>query len=132
MHFDFTPFRLLPQLCLILMIAIPMSFADGSKESSPHMSKYQWKNRVLLVAASNEKDNQYREQAAALMSVYLGLLERDLIVLTRFGHPDFSITLIGKDGGVKLKRDEILSTAELFAVIDAMPMRRTEMGNERD
>ncbi|MBE36310.1 MAG: hypothetical protein CMI16_12280 [Opitutaceae bacterium] len=58
--------------------------------------------------------------------------ERDLILLTRFGHPDFSITLIGKGGGVKLKRDEVLSTAELFAVIDAMPMRRPEMRSERD
>jgi len=39
----------------------------------------------------------------------------------------YSIFLIGKDGGVKLKQDEVLEPAELFRVIDRMPMRQREM-----
>jgi hypothetical protein len=39
-----------------------------------------------------------------------------------------TILLIGKDGGVKLRREtEILGCRELFATIDVMPMRRREM-----
>ena len=91
------------------------------------LTPYQWKNRVLLITAPNQEDTNYRNQAAALMSVYPGLMERDLIVLTTFEAAAFTVTLIGKDGGVKLKRDEMLSSAELFAIIDAMPMRRAEM-----
>jgi hypothetical protein len=37
-----------------------------------------------------------------------------------------SVRLIGKDGGVKLDRDTPVAVAELFALIDAMPMRRAE------
>jgi hypothetical protein len=35
--------------------------------------------------------------------------------------------LIGKDGGEKLRRTTPLSPEELFAIVDAMPMRRAEM-----
>ena len=41
------------------------------------------------------------------------------------------VLLIGKDGGVKLRSTEPVSTDELFALIDSMPMRRREM-EERD
>ena len=36
--------------------------------------------------------------------------------------------LIGKDGGVKLRQEEPISVADLFALIDSMPMRKQEMG----
>jgi len=35
--------------------------------------------------------------------------------------------LLGKDGGVKMARDVVPPDAELWAIIDAMPMRRREM-----
>lgn len=41
------------------------------------------------------------------------------------GQPAFY--LIGKDGHIAMARRNYPSTAELFAVIDAMPMRRAEM-----
>lgn len=42
----------------------------------------------------------------------------------------FTIILIGKDGGEKLRFDSVLSTKKLFAAIDAMPMRKAEMKNK--
>jgi len=39
----------------------------------------------------------------------------------------FRIVLIGKDGGVKHTTTELLSPADLFSIIDAMPMRQQEM-----
>ena len=38
----------------------------------------------------------------------------------------FKLVLVGKDGGVKLEQDSVLSPDELFAVIDRMPMRMRE------
>jgi hypothetical protein len=39
----------------------------------------------------------------------------------------FSIILVGKDGGVKLDRQDRTSLEEIFALIDSMPMRQQEM-----
>jgi hypothetical protein len=40
---------------------------------------------------------------------------------------DFLVVLIGKDGGMKLSQDEPILAADLFALIDSMPMRKQEM-----
>jgi len=127
-NFKSTPSNWLIALGAIFIFAIAtVCAAKSTTASSMDLTPYQWKNRVLLITAPNQEDTNYRNQAAALMSVYPGLMERDLIVLTTFEAAAFTVTLIGKDGGVKLKRDEMLSSAELFAIIDAMPMRRAEM-----
>ena len=39
----------------------------------------------------------------------------------------YQFILVGKDGGEKLRADTIIDTKQLFATIDAMPMRREEM-----
>ena len=39
----------------------------------------------------------------------------------------FSSDIIGKDGGVKLNRQNRTQLKDIFALIDAMPMRREEM-----
>lgn len=39
----------------------------------------------------------------------------------------FSVLLVGKDGGVKLRSARPVRAADLFALIDTMPMRRQEM-----
>lgn len=42
---------------------------------------------------------------------------------------DFTVLLIGKDGGEKLRSRSPISPEKLNAVIDAMPMRKDEMRN---
>ena len=61
------------------------------------------------------------------MTQFIGLLERDIVVLTDLNATKFEITLFGKDGGTKLSRSTLLEPEELFAIIDAMPMRRDEI-----
>ena len=39
----------------------------------------------------------------------------------------FEVLLIGKDGGVKLRRDKPVAAFEITALIDTMPMRQDEM-----
>jgi hypothetical protein len=45
---------------------------------------------------------------------------------------EFRVVLIGKDGGVKLRQEEPISMADLFALIDSMPMRKQEMGRRSE
>ena len=40
---------------------------------------------------------------------------------------DFTVLLIGKDGFEKHRTFQILKTDELFGMVDAMPMRQSEM-----
>lgn len=40
----------------------------------------------------------------------------------------FQVVLIGKDGGIKLRSDTVVSDVDMFDVIDRMPMRRAESG----
>jgi len=48
----------------------------------------------------------------------------------RFGVPvdDFAVVLVGKDGTEKKRWDEPVEMEPVFELIDAMPMRRREMG----
>ena len=39
----------------------------------------------------------------------------------------FTFILVGKDGGEKMRADTVVSLAQLYKTIDAMPMRREEM-----
>ena len=42
-------------------------------------------------------------------------------------NPEIDFNLIGKDGGVKRRWSDVVWIEDLFATIDAMPMRRYEM-----
>lgn len=41
----------------------------------------------------------------------------------------FTVILIGKDGYEKYRTNKVLEMDQLFSIIDAMPMRRSEMKN---
>ncbi len=47
--------------------------------------------------------------------------------------PDASFTfiLVGKDGGEKMRTDTVVSLAQLYKTIDAMPMRKKEMKGQK-
>jgi hypothetical protein len=109
------PFLLL--LFLVLSIVPPLPAAPD--------------HRILLIAAPSLNDDAYRTQAALLLPALAGLNERDFVVQIQFGTKSFSVVLIGKDGGEKLRRATPLSPEELFAIVDAMPMRRAEMRGQK-
>lgn len=104
---------------LLLTVLLGSCLATPPRAAADH--------RVLVIAAPSLQDEHYREQAAQLLPAWAGLIERDFIIETRFGAPVFAVTLIGKDGGEKLRRTTPLSPEELFTVVDAMPMRRAEV-----
>jgi hypothetical protein len=97
----------------------------------PDLSAHRRKHRVLLIETPSAAAPAYQLQAAALLPAWPGLLERDLHIITRESAPAFRVRLIGKDGGVKLDRTEPLAAADLFALIDAMPVRQAERERSR-
>jgi hypothetical protein len=91
----------------------------------PDLSEYRWKHRVMIVDTPSPEATEYRRQRSALETAASGLKERDLVVITQAA-PIFRVRLVGKDGGVKLDQAEPVEVPALFALIDAMPMRRAE------
>lgn len=106
----------------IVVVFLALVFAAVAPAASPH--------RVLVIEAPSQDDVTYQGQAAELIAGWTGLVERDFIVRTRFRTKGFSIVLIGKDGGEKLRRNSLLTTRELFSLVDAMPMRKAEMARK--
>jgi hypothetical protein len=95
----------------------------------PDLAAHQWRHRVLVIDAPVQATEAYRRQLAWLDAAKAGLEERDLHVVTRTGAPAFRVRLVGKDGGVKLDQATPIEVTTLFALIDAMPMRRAEMAS---
>ena len=117
------------------------------------LEPYQWKNRILLVFSPAESTME--KQLTVFSKHPQGMQDRELQVFKianeSVHHPagsrdgkeaadmlrnryqvaenQFSVILIGKDGTEKLRQKEILDADKLFAVIDAMPMRKQEMKN---
>ncbi|MEL7529802.1 MAG: DUF4174 domain-containing protein [Bacteroidota bacterium] len=117
------------------------------------LAKYQWQNRLILVFAPSATDELYQAQIQAIELMGAGFAERDLVLFSIFPQSgicakeemqsseiqylnerfqieedDFVVILIGKDGGEKLRlTQKILTQAQLFPLIDGMPMRKAEM-----
>ena len=137
--------------CIIEMIRLwevtPMSAGETALDG------YRWQNRLLLVFAPDADSALYHRQQEMLLVAERGLNERDVVIIfvirdavSTKGRPaaavaavdlrdaygvlphEFRVLLIGKDGGVKLRQEEPISMADLFALIDSMPMRKQEIG----
>ena len=97
--------------------------------------------RRLVIVVGQPNDTRVSQQHAALERDAAALRERDVVVQTltpeaaRHERPELGVTtratfqvlLVGKDGGVKLRRDTPVALAEITALIDTMPMRQSEM-----
>ncbi len=95
--------------------------------------------RQLLLFADSETNPQLQQQLKYLREDANGLKERDIEmkIYYRTTNPElltqrkitaaFTAILVGKDGGDKLTSNEALTLQKLYGIIDAMPMRRSEM-----
>jgi hypothetical protein len=91
------------------------------------LSAHRWKDRVLVVETPSLADPAFVEQQTRFDAHAAGMSERDLVVKTQIGHEAFAISLYGKDSGKKMRQAEPVEMKALFALIDSMPMRQTEM-----
>ncbi len=116
------------------------------------LREYRWKNRVLVVSAPSVDHKKMRALQDELASTPAEFADRDMVLLTllddtvseidgrvlttgevatartEFGiRPGvFALRLIGKDGSVKLSGESDISMADIYALIDSMPMRQRE------
>jgi glutathione peroxidase-family protein len=121
------------------------------------LSQYRWENRIIVLFSSDSGSESYQAQMSKFSSLEDEFLDRDLILISIFDDDcsvlndkfisdssadsiranltssgnNYSVYLIGKDGGVKLRQEAVIEPEELFRVIDRMPMRRREMSDGR-
>ena len=83
-------------------------------------------NRRELIVTGPAGDPLVAEQVQALRGDPEGAAERELEVTEREGAV-FQVELMGKDGGLHARWDNLVGVSELWAKIDASPARRRQL-----
>jgi len=107
------------------------------------LEQFVWEKRPVIVFADSPNDPNFGLQMEYLTDRSEELAERDVIVLTdtdpaaagplreKLRPRGFMLVLIGKDGGVKLRKPFPWDVRELSRTIDKMPMRQREIRERR-
>ena len=137
---------------LLLLVVVTMA-AQGNGQYKIRLRDYQWKNRLILAFSPSAEDPGYKALEKEIAVQAEEVIDRDLLVFhiletgeiklgessLQTGSGDYlresfsispgrcTVLLIGKDGGVKLRREGGVELNEIFSLIDTMPMRQREM-----
>lgn len=125
-----------------------------------NLDNHKWKDRILIVKAETEASIKYQNQIKELRNSPAAFKERKLVIYQVIGKKyelidydnqetkmygevsnqmnlnilnkkiPFEIILIGLDGGIKLRKSDMIRKEELFSIIDSMPMRSSELRNK--
>ncbi|MCB0925651.1 MAG: DUF4174 domain-containing protein [Mycobacterium sp.] len=121
--------------------------------AAAELDDYLWQRRPLLLFAPAKGDPRLVDTVRQIEASRCEFLDRDMVLglivaegtstldghvvdasqaqtlLSEFGigANAFSAVLIGKDGGEKLRINEVPDVPAIYAVIDGMPMRNAEM-----
>jgi len=103
------------------------------------LSDFQWIARPVVVFADSTADPRFIKQLDLLAARAGELADRDVVVITDTDPAEksalrtelrprgFMLVLIGKDGGVKLRKPAPWNVRELTRVIDKTPERQQEV-----
>ena len=117
------------------------------------LSDYLWQRRPLLLFAPTDSDQRLVETMRRIEASRCDFADRDMVLgrivaegtstldgdvvgidqaqqlLSEFGigTNSFGVVLIGKDGGEKLRVNDVPDLQAIYAVIDGMPMRGREV-----
>ena len=83
-------------------------------------------SRRSLIVSGPPGDPRVTQQVDALRGDAAGVEDRELDVSAREAE-GFTVELLGKDGAVRARWEDLVGREELWARIDAMPMRRREL-----
>lgn len=104
---------------------------------------FHWLARPVVVFADSPADPRYRQQMELLLARMDALEERDVVVIvdtdpadpsalrTQLRPRGFMLVLLGKDGGVKLRKPLPWDVREISRSIDKIPMRQQEIRDRR-
>lgn len=138
---------------VIFFILIGLTVWVPKEILSMDLTQFQWKNRLLFIFAKDVNHPLFKELQSQIAAQKAEVEDRDLIVFevpekgparmdttpldrqqvdsirNQFDIPSnaFSLILVGKDGGIKLKREDRVDLRAVFGLIDSMPMRQYEM-----
>ncbi|MEP1520793.1 DUF4174 domain-containing protein [Ascidiaceihabitans sp.] len=144
-----------PLLPLVLtgLFAFPL-FAEDTQDTqnsdvfdsveTKDLSQFVWKKRPVVVFADNEADPRFIEQLELLREGEADLADRDVVVLLdtdpaarsdlrlKLRPRGFMLAIIGKDGGIKLRKPFPWDVREITRSIDKMPMRKREIREQKE
>lgn len=139
---------------VLMLVVLLASAALGSATAvAAELSDYLWEHRPLLVFAPTDSDPRLVEMLSRIEASRCDFVDRDMViglVVTEgtstldgqvinadesqrlanqyaISENAFSVLLIGKDGGEKLRVNEVPDLRTIYAVVDGMPMRSGEM-----
>lgn len=136
-------------LYFMMLLFHLVNFDQATSRLNP-LSSYQWKNRILIISGDSyemqscyqlykKEKEKIKDRDMKLIYISPSMIQTfpytpdieaiKANIISHFAiHPDKGETiLIGKDGGVKLRKPIPVSTSEVFDLIDSMPMRQAEM-----
>ncbi len=118
------------------------------------LESYRWKKRVLLIFSKPENEAFFTKQIATVRLAIDEYEEREVVIfcvtegkisdekgnllatispkdeLNKLFDQQVGIVLIGKDGSEKLRSVDHVGNEAIFALIDSMPMRKSEMSKK--
>jgi hypothetical protein len=141
------------RFAVVFLILVGLTVWTPRDTLSMDLTQFQWKNRLLFIFAEDANHPLFKNLQSQILAQKAEVDDRDLIVFevptngpvqmgttnldrqqadslrNHFDLPSdtFSLILIGKDGGIKLKRSDQVDLTEVFGLIDSMPMRQREM-----
>ncbi|EJL53247.1 hypothetical protein PMI09_03562 [Rhizobium sp. CF122] len=141
---------------MLLYGATKVDEGNSAYSAIASLEQFQWRNRVLVVFPDKGNARGARQENQ-LLANRDALQDRDMVILKiaggsvrvlfgagknldaaaiagELGDPptgEFAAFLVGKDGTVKLKVSEPISSGELFAIIDSMPVRAAEIASDK-
>ncbi|MEM6407263.1 MAG: DUF4174 domain-containing protein [Pseudomonadota bacterium] len=108
-----------------------------------NLGDFLWEKRPIVVFADTPRDPAFIRQLELLADRPEALSARDVVILTdtdpnalselreKLRPRGFMLVLIGKDGGVKLRKPFPWDVRELSRAIDKMPLRQQEIRDRR-
>jgi hypothetical protein len=145
------------RFAVIFLILIGLAVWAPKEALSMDLTQFQWKNRLLFIFAEKASDPSFKKLQNQIIAQNAEVDDRNLIVFEvpaqgparmntipldrkdadsirnhfAISNDTFSLILVGKDGGIKLKRSDQIDLTEVFELIDSMPMRQREMRQKR-
>jgi len=116
--------------------AEPTTIFDASEVN---LDDFRWIARPVVVFADTAANPAFERQVELLQARVDELVERDVVLIVDTSKADpsdirrklrprgFMLTLIGKDGGVKLRKPFPWDVRELSRQIDKIPLRQQEL-----
>lgn len=117
------------------------------------LTDHKWKDRLILILSEDKDDALVQEQIKEFKKSENDIIDRKLVIYhisptlfktilpqssewkknDKLYHKyqkkkfTFEVLLIGLDGRVKLRENQIIKPEVIFSLIDTMPMRKAEM-----